>query len=116
MHALRRFAAHHGWPHTIISDNGQSFVGTERERKKLVEEGINRIEELAVLHRICWFFATHLSPHQGGNYESLIKQMKHALKVTVGSQSLSWNEMSTIFAEVECLINTKQSTTTISFQ
>ena len=52
MHALRRFAAHHGWPHTMISDNGKSFVGTEKELKKLVQEGRNRIEEFSVLHRI----------------------------------------------------------------
>ena len=49
MHALRRFAAHHGWPSTIISDNGKSFVGTEKELRKLVEEGRKQIEEFAVL-------------------------------------------------------------------
>jgi len=29
------------------------------------------------------------------------------LKAIMGSQSLSWNEMSTIFAQVECLINSR---------
>ena len=65
MHALRRFAAHHGWPHMMISDNGKSFVGTEKELKKLVQEGRNRIEEFSVLHRIRWIFTTPLNPHQG---------------------------------------------------
>ena len=91
----------------MISDNGKSFVGTEKELKKLVQEGRNRIEEFSVLHRIRWIFSTPLSPHQSGIYESLIKQTKRALKAIVGSQSLSWNEMSTIFAEVECLINSR---------
>ena len=27
LHAMRRFAARHGWPTTIISDNGTSFIG-----------------------------------------------------------------------------------------
>ena len=36
MHDLRRFATHRGWPQTMISDNRKSFVGTERELKKLV--------------------------------------------------------------------------------
>ena len=31
LHALRRFASHHGWPDTIISDNEGSFVGAEIE-------------------------------------------------------------------------------------
>lgn len=38
LHALRRFAAHHGWPTTIISDNGTSFVSAERELRKLMKE------------------------------------------------------------------------------
>ena len=33
--------------------------------------------------------------------------MKNALKATMGSQLLSWNEMSTIFAEVECLLKSR---------
>ena len=31
LQALRRFVSHHGWPATIISENGKSFVGAERE-------------------------------------------------------------------------------------
>lgn len=53
-----------------------------------------------------WIFTTPLSPHQGGIYESFIKQAKRALRVTVGNQMHSWNEMSTVFAEVKSLINT----------
>ena len=45
LHALRRFAAHHGWPTTIISDNGTSFVGAERELRKLTKEGRKEIED-----------------------------------------------------------------------
>lgn len=82
MHALRRFAAHHGWPHRIISDNGKSFDGTEKDLKKLVQEGKNEIEDFAVLHKNRWTFTTPLSPHRGGIYESLIKQTKNALKAT----------------------------------
>jgi len=78
MHALRHFAAHHGWLHTMISGKGKSFVGTEKELKKLVQEGRNQIEESSALHRIRWIFTTPLSPRQGEIYESLIKQTKHA--------------------------------------
>ena len=44
---------------------------------------------------------------KSGGYESLIKQTKRALQVTVGNQVLSWNEMSTVFAEVKSLINSR---------
>ena len=52
-------------------------------------------------------FTTPYSPHQGGIYESLIKQTKRALRVAVGNQVLSWNERSTVFAEVKSLINSR---------
>lgn len=107
LHAIRRFAARHGWPETIILDNGTSFVGAEKELRKLVQEGKKQIEDFALLHKVKWKFITPLSPHQGGFYESLIKQVKSALRVAVGQQKLTWNEMSTAFAEAECLVNSR---------
>ena len=107
LHALRRFAAHHGWPSIIISDKGTSFVGCERELKKLLLDGRKRIEEFSMVHKVRWKFNTPLSPHQGGFFESTIKQTKKALRVTVGEQVLTWNEMSTVFSEVECLVNSR---------
>ena len=107
LQALRRFMYHHGWPATIISDNGKSFVGAERELRKLVIEGRKQINDFAVLNKVRWIFTTPYSPHQGGIYESLIKQTKWALQVAVGNQVLSWNERSTAFAEVKCLINSR---------
>ena len=107
LHALRRFAANHGWPTTIISDNGTSFVGTEKELRKLYGEGRRCIEDFASSHKVRWLFNTPLSPHQGGVFESMVKQTKAVLKVIVGQQTLSWNEMATIFAEVKCLVNSR---------
>ena len=107
LQALRRFVSHHGWPSTFISDNGKSFIGTERELRKLFEDGRKAISDFVVLHKIQWKFTTPHSPHQGGIYESLIKQTKRALRVAIGTQVLSWNEMSTVFAEVKSLINSR---------
>ena len=99
--------AHHGWPSTLISDNGTSFVGAQKELRKLVVEGHKQIEDFSVLHKVRWIFTTPLSPHQGGIYESLIKQTKRAIQVAIGQQTLSWNDMSTVFTEVECLLNSR---------
>ncbi|XP_064637050.1 uncharacterized protein LOC135493570 [Lineus longissimus] len=107
LQAVRRFASRRGWPKTLISDNGTNFIGAEKELRKLTKEGRKQLEEFAVLHDINWRFITPLSPHQGGFYESLIKQIKSALRVTVGDQTLTWNEMSTVFSEVECLVNSR---------
>ena len=107
LHALRRFTAHHRWPQTIISDNGTSFVGTEGELRKMLKEGRKSLVEFAMTHKLKWKFNTPGSPYQGGFFESMVKLTKSALKVTVGEQTLSWNDMKTVFAEVECLVNSR---------
>ena len=110
LQALRRFASHHGWPETIISDNGGSFVGTEIELRKLLIEGRKRLTDFAVFDKIHWKFITPLSPHQGGMYESLIKVTRGALRITTGEQILSWNEMATVFVEVKSILNSRPLT------
>ena len=110
LQALQRFASHHGWPETVISDNVGSFVGAEVELRKLFLEGKKRLTDFAVLHKIHWKFITPLSPHQGGMYESLIKVTKQALRMSTGEQILSWNEMTTIFAEVKSIVNSRPLT------
>ena len=57
--------------------------------------------DFTVLHKIQCKFTTPHSPHQGGHYESLIKQTKWSLCVAIGNQVLSWNKMSTVYAEVD---------------
>ena len=37
----------------------------------------------------------------------MVNLTKKALHVIVGQQTLSWNEMSTVFAEVECIVNSR---------
>ncbi|XP_032232731.2 uncharacterized protein LOC5508081 [Nematostella vectensis] len=78
LQAVRRFAATHGWPETLISDNGGSFVGAEAELSKLVIDEKKCLEDFAMLHKFNWIFISPYSPHQGGMYESLIKQVKHS--------------------------------------
>lgn len=39
LQALQSLVSPHGWPDTFISDNGKSFVGAEKELRKLIKEG-----------------------------------------------------------------------------
>ena len=48
LHALRRFTNHHGWPTLIISDNGTSFVGAERELNQILKKGKQEIEDFSL--------------------------------------------------------------------
>ena len=47
-----------------------------------------------------WKFNTPGSPHQGGFFERMVKLTKSALKVVLRGQTLSWNNIATVFAEV----------------
>ena len=107
LHAFRRFISLHGHPKIIISDNGTSFVGAQKEIRRLLRQDRRDLQDFAVKHRMQWKFITPLSPNQGGFYESLIKIVKKALQVVVGSHILTWNEMSTVFSEVKALLNAR---------
>ena len=87
--ALRRFRGRRGNPRTIRSDNGTNFVGANRELiealKSLSEERITG--ELAQ-EGITWYFNPPSSPHMGGIFESMVKQVKRALKTVINDQVL----------------------------
>ena len=65
LQAMRRFLTHHGWPSSVISENGKSFIGAETLLRELLTKERKQLEEFAVLHQLRWIFTTHLSPHQG---------------------------------------------------
>ena len=52
LHAIRRFASNHGWPKTIISDNGRNFVGAERDLRTMFEKDRKELTDFATSHRI----------------------------------------------------------------
>ncbi|XP_011706155.1 PREDICTED: uncharacterized protein LOC105461353, partial [Wasmannia auropunctata] len=81
--ALRRFSARRGKPAHIYSDNGASFVGSNRELKKLgklMEKEGASISEAINDMGINWHFIPAYSPHFGGLWESGVKATKYHLK------------------------------------
>jgi transposase InsO family protein len=77
LHALCRFVAHHGWPQTIISDNGTSLVGPKGELKNLLEEGRKTLHDFAMRNKLKCKFNTPASPHQGGFFDMTKSVSKH---------------------------------------
>jgi hypothetical protein len=56
--------------------------------RELVVKEREKLEDFATLYQLCWIFTTPRSPHQGGIYESLIKQVKSAIRIVVGNQNV----------------------------
>ena len=106
MAALRRFVARRGCPNTISSDNGSNFIGAKNNLKELYSflqstDTNSNIHQYLLSRRITWNNIPERAPHFGGLWESAVKKMKYHLKRVVGSQILTYEELSTVSAQVE---------------
>ena len=108
--ALRRFVARRGKPRTIWSDNGTNFVGAARELKEMCNflgelKTQQAISEFCSLQSIEWKFIPERSPHFGGLWESAVKSMKTHFRRIVGDTKLTFEELTTILAQIEACLN-----------
>jgi len=61
----------------------------------------------SIKHYIKWRFIVELAPWMGGFYERLVGLTKRALRKTIGTQSLTHRQLSTVLTEVEAVINSR---------
>jgi len=108
--ALRRFSSRRGKPAHIYSDNGSNFVGANRELNEL---GNFLMKEGTVISKaindmgINWHFIPAYSPHFGGLWESGVKSTKYYLKRIAGNATLTFEEFSTLLAQIEATLNSR---------
>ena len=112
---LRRFIARRGKPSTIWSDHGTNFVGAARELKELTEflkgqEVQNLISKFCSAQNIQWRFIPERAPHFGGLWEAAVKGVKIHLKHVVSNVKLTFEEYSTVLAQVEACLNSRPLT------
>ena len=109
-----RFCARRGLPSTVYSDNGTNFVGANKEFKdvyrKIIEDGtLDHIVQNSI-HPVEWKFSPTGAPHFGGLWEAGVRSMKQLLKKSVGTLPLSYEELHTVLAVVESILNSRPLT------
>ena len=110
--ALRRFISRRGKPSLIWSDNGTNFVGAANELKALFAflqntELQRDISNFCSTQSIAWKFIPERAPHFGGLWEAAVKSMKLHLRKVVGENKLTFEDYSTVLAQVEACLNSR---------
>lgn len=110
--ALTRFTARRGLPSDIYTDNGTNFRGACSELKRAIQH----FQSLSSTDAICqwsshrniqWHFSPARAPHFGGIWEAAVRSMKTLLRKTIGTHSLTFEELTTVLAEAEAILNSR---------
>lgn len=113
--ALRRFVSRRGKSLSIHSDNGKNFIGAKNELNKLYnlfnnKSTLSDIENYAVKEGIEWKFLPLAAPHWGGIWEAGVKSVKHHLKRTVSTTTLTYEKYNTLLVQIEGILNSRPLT------
>ena len=109
---LRRFVARRGKPTLLWSDNGTNFVGASHELNELFEFLTQQktqkvVSEFCSTQRIHWKFIPGHAPHFGGLWEAAVRSMKIHLRRIVSEVKLTFEELTTVLAQVEACLNSR---------
>jgi hypothetical protein len=110
--ALRRFIARRGKPRTIYSDNGTNFQGAANQlyeiyTKLQFSSKMARVQDFLANEGCDWNFIPPHGPHFGGLLEAAVKSMKYHLRKTLGSHVATYEELSTLLAEIKACLNSR---------
>ncbi|XP_022806415.1 uncharacterized protein LOC111343492 [Stylophora pistillata] len=111
LNAFARFTSLHGVPKEVTSDRGTNFLGAEGELKKLVSQlDPNHLRNKTVKLGVTWRFNLPADPDSPGAHEILVKAAKKATYAIVGEWDMNDEELITVFAGVESLLNSRPLT------
>lgn len=106
--ALKRFIARRGLCRIIYSDNARTFKRADKDLKELWQmiKG-SELTKLFTDKGITWKFIAERAAWWGGSWERLVRSVKTCLKRVLGKASLNFEELTTILAEVEAVLNSR---------
>lgn len=109
--ALRRMMARRGICSDIYCDQGTNFQGAKNELPRLYFEAqakrSHEIADLLANDGIKFHFNPPSAPSWGGQWESFVKLTKHHLRRMTTSIKFTFEEMTTLLAQIEACINSR---------
>lgn len=108
--AFKRFTARRGLCSSITSDCGTNLVGADRELQRLfhaTSRKWSRIANTLAQDGISWKFNPPSALHFGGKWEAGVKSVKHHLRRIIGEAILTYEELSTLFTQIEAVLNSR---------
>lgn len=112
LQALKRFVSRRGLPEVIFTDNGTNFQGANNKLKELFkflkdDKNQQYIQSYLNNLQINWKFIPARSPHWGGIWEAAIKSTKYHTVRVIGETLLTYEQFSTVLAEIEAILNSR---------
>lgn len=110
--AFRRFVSRRGQPAHLHSDNGKNFVGAKNELHQIYQmlysqQEVEKIQQVCAEEEIVWHLNPPKAPHFGGLWEAAVKVAKTHLYCHLGNTLLSFEDLSTVLAEIEAAMNSR---------
>lgn len=110
--SLKRFVSRRGLVQRLYSDNATNFRGAHHEMNELFKQfqdqkAIDDIHQFCQTREIEWHFIPPDAPEFGGLWESAVKSAKTHLKKIVGNSKLTFEELATVLAEIEAVLNSR---------
>ena len=107
--AYKRFVARRGRCAELLSDNGTNFRGADAELSRLFKEASTPQGVAQHLENdgTTWNYIAPGTPHFGGLWEAAVKSTKWHLHKVIGETTLTYEELSTLTAQVEACLNSR---------
>jgi len=108
--AYKRFTARRGICTTLFSDCGTNFVGADKELRQMFSVASKELKKITgslTNQGTEWRFNPPSAPHFGGKWEAAVKSTKHHLCRVIGETILTYEELSTIMAQIEAVLNSR---------
>lgn len=109
--AFKRFTSRRGHVSHMYSDNGSNFILANKilqvQNTKMFKEFNDTIMKNAVENQTEWHFIPPAAPNFGGLWEAGVKSMKYHLKRTIGDAKLTFEELTTVLAQIEACLNSR---------